>query len=169
VGKYFYFYHLKRETLMLNILGEYDVKLDAKGRLLLPTSYKKQLGKAADEGFVLNRDIFEPCLVLYPLAEWKKISEQLAGLNRFVKKNAVFIRRFNNGATPIELDAAGRILIPKSLIEILGEEKELKVCGNGSRIELWTKKAFDEMNAEELDFAALSEDVMGDKNSNAHE
>ncbi|TXC78882.1 division/cell wall cluster transcriptional repressor MraZ [Luteibaculum oceani] len=146
---------------MLNLLGEYQCKLDAKGRLGLPSGLRKQLGEAEKMGFVLNRDIFEACLVLYPSEEWKKISKQVAGLNRFVKKNAMFIRRFNNGATPVELDASARINMPPRLMEYAGLEKEVIVIGNGERIEIWDKAKYESFMDEDVDFASLSEEVMG--------
>ncbi len=147
---------------MFNLLGEYDCKLDPKGRLMLPVDLRKQLGdQVSKEGFVLNRDIFEKCLVLYPMSEWKKVSAQMAGLNRFIKKNAVFVRRFNNGATPLELDGTGRLLLTKPLAEYAEIEKDVKVVGNGERIEIWSKSAYESMLNEDIDFGALSEDVMG--------
>ena len=149
---------------MLNLLGEYDCKLDVKGRLALPSGLKKQLEEAMLKGFVVNRDIFEKCLVLYPSEEWNKVTSQLGRLNRFVRKNALFIRRFNNGATPLSLDNSGRVLIPKSLMDYASLNKEVKVCGNGERIEIWSKEAYDGMLNEDIDFASLSEEVMGDDN-----
>lgn len=149
---------------MLNLLGEYDCKLDVKGRLALPSGLKKQLEEGLLKSFVVNRDIFEKCLVLYPSDEWKKVTGQLGKLNRFVRKNALFIRRFNNGATPLSLDASGRLLIPKALMDYAGLDKEVKVCGNGERIEIWSKDAYNSMLNEEIDFASLSEEVMGDTN-----
>ncbi len=148
---------------MLNLLGEYDCKLDAKGRLALPSGLKKQLEEHLTKGFVVNRDIFEKCLVIYPSSEWEKVSGQLGKLNRFVRKNALFIRRFNNGATPLGLDNSGRILLPKPLMEYASLEKEVKVCGNGERIEIWSRNSYDSMLNEDIDFASLSEEVMGDK------
>lgn len=154
---------------MFNLLGEYDCKLDPKGRLMLPAGLRSQLDDAAKEGFVLNRDIFEPCLVLYPMREWNKVSTQIAGLNRFIKKNALFIRKFNNGATPIDIDGTGRILIPKPLAQHAAFEKDLKVCGNGERIELWSKANYDSMLNEEIDFGSLSEEVMGTSGNGINE
>ncbi len=148
---------------MISLLGEYDCKMDAKGRIMLPNGLKKQLESMIHEGFVVNRDIHEPCLVLYPQAEWNKVSSQLAKLNRFIKKNALFIRKFNNGATPLTLDGTGRMLIPKALSKTAGLEKEIKVIGNGERIEIWSAANYESMlNSEEFDFSALAEEVMGD-------
>lgn len=150
---------------MINLLGEYDCKLDPKGRLMLPTGLKKQLENLQHEGFVINRDTHEKCLVLYPSSEWQKISKQLAKLNRFIRKNALFIRKFNNGATPVQLDGQGRLLIPKVLGQSAELEKEIKVLGNGERIEIWSKTNYESMlSNEDFDFSALAEEVMGDIN-----
>ena len=101
---------------MLNLLGEYPSTLDAKSRVLLPAALKKQLGGEESKGFVVNRDVFSECLVLYPMEEWNRTSAEVRRLNRFDPENVEFIRRFLNGATPLELDANGRLLIPKSLM-----------------------------------------------------
>lgn len=146
---------------MLNLLGEYHCKLDAKGRVSLPSGLRKQLGEAERLGFVLNRDIFEPCLVLYPMDAWKAISKQVSSLNRFVKKNALFIRRFNNGATPVEMDASARVNIPASLMDYAGISKEVVVVGNGERIEIWDGAKYQQFMEQDVDFASLSEEVMG--------
>lgn len=146
---------------MLNLLGEYDCKLDAKGRIMFPAGLKKQLQDIVHEGFVINRDMFDKCLIVYPLREWQLVSAEIGKLNRFVAKNVKFIRRFNNGATPVELDSTGRMLIPASLSEYASLDKDVKVAGNGDRIEIWSKAAYEAMLAEDIDMAALSEEVMG--------
>jgi len=150
---------------MLNLLGEYDCKLDAKGRLLMPSGLKKQLQDVVRQGFVINRDLFDKCLVLYPMDEWKRVSEEIGALNKFVRKNVVFIRRFNNGATQIDVDSNGRILIPAALSNYAEMDKELKVVGNGDRIELWSKGNYEAMLSEDIDMANLSEEVMGGRSS----
>ena len=146
---------------MLSLLGEYECKLDAKGRFMLPSGLKKQLADVLHAGFVVNRNVFEKCLVLYPMEEWGRIRKQLGRLNRFVKKNEQFVRRFHNGATLVEVDGSGRLLLPKVLTEYAGIMKEIKVCGNGERVEIWDKKAYEQMMKEDIDFAELAEDVMG--------
>ncbi len=148
---------------MISLLGEYDCKMDAKGRIMLPNGLKKQLESLVHEGFVVNRDIHEPCLVVYPQSEWNKVAKQLSKLNRFIKKNALFIRKFNNGATPASLDSTGRILIPKSLSRSANLEREIKVIGNGERIEIWSNNDYNKMlSSEEFNFSELAEEVMGD-------
>lgn len=146
---------------MLNLLGEYDVRLDAKGRLVLPSGLKKQLADVASQGFVINRDVFRPCLVLYPMPEWERTNQMLRRLNRFVEKNMEFIRRFTAGATPLELDGSGRLLLPKALMDEPRMGKDLKLVGLGDRIEVWDKSALAGMRREKVDLTALAEDVMG--------
>lgn len=148
---------------MLNLLGEYDCKCDAKGRIMFPVGLRKQLQEVVHEGFVINRDLFGKCLVLYPMKQWGEVSSKLGKLNRFVAKNVTFIRRFNNGATKVELDSAGRLLLPPALAAYAEIDKDVKVMGNYDRVEIWSRAAYDAMMSEEVDMAALSEDVMGDQ------
>ena len=145
---------------MRNLIGEFECNLDGKGRLMFPAGLRKQLGPDEDR-FVVNRSIFEPCLVLYPWDEWEDITRQLNKLNRFDRKNDRFIRKFRNGATEIELDSSGRILIPKRLKEFAGLQKEVVVFASANKIELWDKANYDEvMNEDQEDFAKLAEEVM---------
>jgi MraZ protein len=146
---------------MANFLGEFECKIDVKGRILLPSNLKKQLSPAAEEKFVVNRG-FEKHLVLYPMNEWKIISEQVNKLNLYVKKNRDFIRRFHNGATELELDNTSRLLIPKPLQEYAGIDRDVVLFAFANRIEVWAKAEYDRMmNEDSGDFASLAEEVMG--------
>lgn len=146
---------------MANFLGEYECKIDAKGRVMLPSALKKQLSPAAQEKFVMNRG-FEKHLVLYPMNEWQTISEEVNKLNLYVKKNRDFVRRFNNGATEIELDNTNRLLFPKRLMEYAGIDKDVILFAYANRIEVWSKAEYDAMmNDDSEDFADLAEEVMG--------
>ena len=98
---------------MIQFLGEYNCKIDAKGRLRLPAQLLKQLGAEAAEGFVLNRG-FEQCLVLYPRQAWDLISSDIQKLNQYVKKNRDFVRYFFRGATELDLDSNSRLLFPRT-------------------------------------------------------
>jgi MraZ protein len=162
-GKIFLHSFLYFQYAMMNLLGEYDCKVDAKGRLMLPSGLKKQLAEIAHEGFVVNRNIFEPCLDIFPMKEWDKVSEKLSSLNRFVRKEALFIRRFLNGATPLSLDVNFRVNLPASLMNYAGITRTVKVLGNNDRIEIWDKEQYEKMLSEEIDFASLAEEVMGNK------
>lgn len=147
---------------MVNLIGTYECKADAKGRLMLPASYKKQLADVLSKGFVLKRSVFQPCLELYPRSEWDILMQKMNKLNRFKKKNNDFIRRFTAGVKEIEVDASGRILIPKDLTAFAGIEKQLVLSSAINIIEIWDKKHY-ELAIEEAtdDFADLAEEVMG--------
>ena len=149
---------------MENLFGTYECKIDAKGRLLLPSLLKKQLAPFLDEGFVLKRSVFEKCLELHTMSEWKSIMTKINKLNRFVKKNADFIRRFTAGVKLIELDGTGRMLVTKDLIDFADIKKEIVLTVTMNNIiEIWDKEKYykDVINAEE-DFGDLAQDVMGD-------
>jgi len=149
---------------MTNFIGEFDCKLDLKGRLMLPSGLRKQLSPEANQSFVVNRG-FEQCLVLYPKNDWDRISAEVNQLNQYVKKNREFIRYFYRGATELSLDSAGRILLPKRL-QTYGEiEKEVVLFGYSDRIEIWDKDKYENLLTDEPeDFANLAEEVMGNKN-----
>ena len=147
---------------MINLLGEYDCKVDAKGRFMFPVGLKKQLGNDVEKGFVVNRNLHQECLVLYPIAEWEKLSFKLGKLNRLIKKNDTFVRKVMGGATPVAFDGAGRLLVPKSLAESALIKKDIKVIGSGGVIEVWNKSKHAEVMGEQNDWEAIAEDVMGD-------
>jgi MraZ protein len=150
------------KTKMLNLLGEYDCKLDAKGRMMLPKGLKKQLEDSLHEGFVINRDLSTKSLVVYPMAVWQQEARLVNRLNKYKAKNREFIRRFNNGATELKLDAQGRLLIPSALLSSAEVDKEVKLLALNDRVELWSKKNYEQMLKEDVDMGALAEDVMGD-------
>lgn len=109
---------------MINLIGTYECKADAKGRVALSAALKKQLAPILQEGFVLKRSVFQPCLELYPMKEWNVLMARVNKLNRFVKKNNDFIRRFTAGVKVVELDASGRLLVPKDLQNFAGITKK---------------------------------------------
>src|SRR5690625_5557188 len=110
---------------MIHLIVKYCGKADAKGRVKLPVGLKRQLDPVAEEGFVLKRSVFQPCLELYPMTKWKEIMHRMAKLNRFTRKNNDFIRRFNAGVRVLEMDSAGRLVIPEDLAEVAGISREL--------------------------------------------
>lgn len=145
----------------MSYLGEYICKLDAKGRLTVPAGLKKQLDNEGREGFVVNRG-FEGCLGLYPHKDWQVVAEKLNKLNLFVAKNRAFVRKFQNGATKLDMDGSGRVLLPKDLMGFGEISKEVVLFAYADRIEIWDKKRYDKLMSEEMeDFAELAEDVMG--------
>lgn len=147
---------------VVNIIGSYECKVDAKGRLALPSGLKKQLLEVVNEGFVLKRSVFHNCLELYPMSEWNAEIAGVNKLNRFVKKNNDFIRMFMAGVKMLEMDASGRIQISKDLINYSGIKKEVVLSSAVNRIEIWDKESYEKVvNNPEVDFAELAEEVMG--------
>lgn len=161
-GGYLYFYITKnRKIRMSHFLGEFDCKLDAKGRLMVPVGLRKQMPDAEREGLVVNRG-FEKHLVIYTRKEWDKIVEDLSKLNQYEKKTREFIRYFTRGATELSLDASGRVLFPKSLLDYAGVGADVILSCQFNKIEVWAKDAYDaQMDNEPENFANLAEDVMG--------
>ncbi|MDC8003197.1 division/cell wall cluster transcriptional repressor MraZ [Aureisphaera galaxeae] len=150
---------------MLNLIGTYECKADVKGRVMVPADLKKQLAPVSGAGFVIKRAVFQPCLELYPMEEWQKLMEKMSGLNRFNRKNNDFIRRFTAGVRTLELDATGRINIPKDLMSFAGIEKELVVSSAINIVEIWDKQKYEQaIDDAANDFADLAEEVMGDAN-----
>lgn len=146
---------------MLNLLGEYEISLDSKGRFLLPSSFRKQLPEGEGERFVLNRG-FENCLTLYPLETWNTIAAQVDGLSDFKPKVREFKRLFRNGASFVDVDSAGRVLVPKMLLEHAGIKKEMVFTAQGNKVELWDKDTYYAyINEHKDNFSDLAEEVTG--------
>lgn len=152
---------------MQHFIGTYECKADTKGRIMLPVALKKQLAQNLAEQFVLKRAVFNNCLELYPIQEWEAMMEKVNQLNRFNKKNNDFIRRFTAGVRLVEVDATGRLLIPKDLVIHAGISKETVISSAVNILEIWDKDCYEEaINEATIDFGALAEDVMGDKDGN---
>jgi MraZ protein len=144
-----------------NLVGSYECKIDAKARLMLPSALKKQLADDLSEGFVLKRSVFQECVEMYPMSEWNALMTKLNGLNRFKKKNNDFIRKFTAGVKQVEVDANGRLLIPKDLVGFAGIQKEIVVASAINIIEIWDKSKYESAISSFEDFADLAEEVMG--------
>lgn len=152
---------------MVNLIGTYECKVDAKGRLMVPAALKKQLSPLLQDGFVLKRSVFQPCLELYPMDEWNKLMQKVNGLNRFKKNNNDFIRRFTAGVKTVEVDANGRLLIPKDLVSFAKIDKEIVLSSAINIIEIWDKDKYENaIDAAADDFADLAEEVMGNDEFN---
>ena len=150
--------------LVINIIGTYECKADAKGRVMFPAALKKQLNKIIDDSFVIKRSVFNQCLEIHPMQEWNKVIGQVNQLNRFVKKNNDFIRSYMAGLKVVEVDSSGRLLIPKDLLSFAGLEKEIVLSSSVNMIEIWDKDNYEFSISETLkDFGNLAEDVMRDR------
>jgi MraZ protein len=147
---------------MTNLIGTYECKADAKGRVMFPSALKKQLQKVIGDGFVIKRSVFNQCLEIHPMNDWNGVVGQVNKLNRFVKKNNDFIRSYMAGLKMVEVDGSGRFLIPKDLISFAGLQKEIVLSSSVNMIEIWDKERYESSVAETLkDFGNLAEEVMG--------
>ncbi|MBW8362586.1 MAG: division/cell wall cluster transcriptional repressor MraZ [Kaistella sp.] len=148
---------------MKNFIGTYECKIDDKGRLKLPSSLVKQMEDFGGDSFVVKRSVFQPCLEVYPMKGWEKLMEKLNKLNRFIKKNADFIRIFTAGVKTVEPDNVGRLQISRDLVQFAGLKKEIVITSAGELFEIWDKEAYENVIAtSEEDFAKQAEEVMGD-------
>ena len=148
---------------MINHLkGEYECKLDAKGRLRLPSALIKQLGSGDNLIFAINRG-FEKNLMFYPKDVWdKKTKEINQRLNNYNRTHRQFIRYFYRGASELVLDNSDRVLIPKGLIEHADLEKEVILFAYQEQVEIWSKENYLlELNREPDDFSQLAHEVFG--------
>jgi MraZ protein len=151
-------------ALMNGFHGEYEATVDAKGRFLLPGGLKKQLPEGEGR-FILNRG-FEKCLTLYPIKSWELIIAKISQLNDFDPKVRQFRRQFLGGATEVELDSAGRLLLPASLKEFADLTKDIVVAAAIDRFEIWDatkyKQLFEDFSSEA--FSNLAHEVMSGVN-----
>ena len=149
---------------MINIIGTYECKADAKGRVMFPAALKKQLQKVLGDGFVIKRSVFNHCLEIHPMQEWNEVVGQVNKLNRFVKKNNDFIRSYMAGLKVVDVDGSGRFLIPKDLLSFAGLQKQIVLSSSVNMIEIWDKDKYESSVAESLkDFGDLAEEVMGNQ------
>jgi MraZ protein len=146
---------------MIGFLGEYEATLDSKGRFLLPVGFKKQLPEEGDDRFVINRG-FEKCLCLYTMKSWELIYAEISKLNDYDPKVRDFRRQYLSGATIVELDSAGRLLVPPNLKGHAGLEKDIVLASAVNKIEIWDKikyqQFFESFSPE--NFSAIANQVM---------
>ncbi|MDY0076728.1 MAG: hypothetical protein RBR87_05570 [Bacteroidales bacterium] len=144
-------------------IGQYQCKLDAKGRLMLPADFKEQLGDLAGEGFVLRPGLFSKCLELYTMSDWVQTQDKLRSLNQFVRSNVELVRKYNAGAKMVKIDGSGRLQIPKNLIDSGGLQKEVVLTSLTVKMELWDKASYDEEinRMDEVAFERLATEKLG--------
>ena len=122
-------------------IGEYQHTLDSKGRVIIPSRFREDLG----DGFVMTKGL-DNCLFLYPKDEWSILEEKLKTLPLTNRDARAFIRFFFSGATECIIDKQGRVLIPSNLREYAKLEKDLVVIGVSTRMEIWSKEEWESYN-----------------------
>ena len=166
LGNFDYFYEVKLAQIMTTFLGDIHCKIEAKGRLLFPSSFKKQL-EIEQTKFVIKKDIYENCLVLYTAQEWSFQIEILRKkLNLYNREHSKFLREFYRDTAELSLDGNGRILIPKRLLELVSIKKEIYMLGLDTKIEIWAKDEYEKFDTNQDEFAELAQNILGNINLN---
>lgn len=157
VGNFIYFYG------MLSFIGDFTCKADSKFRVVVPAPLRRVMTASQQAMFVLRRNIYAPCIDMYPLSEWESMAAGLqARLSPFDRQHARFMRELFRGTSEVEMDANGRILLPKRLLEEIGADKEMVLAGQGSRIEIWEAQAYAREALKGDEFAGLTQWIFED-------
>jgi MraZ protein len=149
---------------MATFIGDYTCKVDAKGRIILPMAFKKQMPAGAQDHFVARKDIFESCLVLYPIDDWNRQIEKIRSrINPYNREHNLFLRNFFKGTAELTLDNNNRLLVPKRLMDLAGIQRDVVLAGQDGRIEMWNADLYEKIGMPSEDFANLAEKLMGNR------
>jgi len=141
--------------------GNIDAKVDEKGRVFVPSSFRKILQREDVQGLIMRRDIFQDCLVLYPQEVWdKQVDAITAKTNMFDRNGRNALRWFVAGAEAVTLDSGGRMLIPKRYLEETGIQNEVRFIGVDDTMEIWSKQKVEAFNSQGKEMAASLELLM---------
>ncbi len=147
---------------MITFIGEYTCKVDAKGRIMLPSAFKKQMPAGTEERFVIKPDVYEPCLIMYPIEEWERLNRIIRrNTNPFNKEHERFIRLYNDGKAELVLDASSRLLIPKRLMDHARATKEVLLEGRDGKIDVWAPDLYAKFKEGVSDLESLTEKILG--------
>ena len=146
---------------MATFIGDYSCKVDVKGRVILPVAFKKQMPADAQDHFVIRKDIFENCLVLYSIEDWNRQLDKIRKrINPYNREHNMFLRNFFKGTAELTLDNNNRMLVPKRLLDQVGVERDVVLAGQDGRIEIWAADIYAKIDMQAEDFANLAEKLM---------
>jgi MraZ protein len=147
---------------MTAFIGDYTCKVDAKGRILLSSALLHQMAPEEKDRFVIKKDIYENCLLLYPIAEWEKQNALIMQkINPYKKEHNQFLREFYKGTAEVQLDSSNRILVPKRLLDLAGITNEVVLAGQYSKIEIWSKAVYEKIGSDENEISRLADKILG--------
>lgn len=130
--------------------------------MIFPSAFKKQMDSTSADQFVVRRDIFENCLVIYTSDDWEiQMTKIRSSINPYNREHNKFLRNFFKGTAELTLDASNRLLIPKKLLHLAEIEKEIVLAGQDGRIELWAANKYEAIDMPADDFADLAEKLLG--------
>ena len=151
---------------MATFIGDYACKVDVKGRIILPMAFKKRMPCDAQDHFVVQKDIFENCLVLYSIEDWnRQVLMIRKRVSRFKREGNAFVRNFFKDSAELLLDNNNRMLVPKKLMDIIGAGRDVVLAGQDGRIEIWAADAYEKIKMPAEDYATLAENLMGEINN----
>ena len=162
-----YFYAEFYPDVMTIFTGEYDCKVDVKGRVMLPVAFRKQMGEMEVYRFVIKKDMYEQCLELYTMEEWERQNGLiLKTIKPYNPEHRQFLRDFRMGAAELECDPTGRILMPGRLLKQAGITNEAVLCGNIGKIEIWSPALYNNSGGDVATKRERAEQIMGDATYN---
>ena len=145
----------------MRFLGNIEAKMDAKGRAFLPAVFRKILQAGSEERLVLRKDVFQPCLVLYPESVWNEQMDALRQrLNRWNKQHQQVFRQFVSEVEVLTLDGNGRFLVPKRYLRMADIEQDVKFVGMGDTIEIWSNAKAEQCQMSPENFGKALEELM---------
>lgn len=147
---------------MSSFIGDYECKVDEKGRVLFPAALRKQVTSASPDRFVVKKDIYEDCLVLYSMEEWGRQNTIIRNsTNPYNREHNRFLREFYRGTAEVALDSSGRLLLPRRLLDMVAIAKEVVLAGMDGKVEIWAKDRYESAQVGSDDFALLADKIMG--------
>ena len=147
---------------MSTFVGDHPCKVDVKGRIILPVALQKQMPADAHDHFVVRKDIFENCLVLYSIEDWNRQLQKIRKrINPYNREHNMFLRNFFRGTAELYLDSNNRMLIPRRLLDLIGAVRDVVLAGQDGRIEIWAADKYEKTELPADDFANLAEKLMG--------
>ena len=147
---------------MTTFIGDISCNIDSKGRVIFPSTFKKQLDMGASGNFVIQKDTHEKCLVVFTLEEFEnRVSVLRKKLNPYNPKHNRLLRQLSLSAIQVSLDGSNRLLIPKDLLQKAEIIKEVRMIGENDKIEIWSKELYENMLSEGDDLTDLVDEILG--------
>lgn len=146
----------------MRFIGNISAKTDTKGRVFMPAAFRKILQAAGEENIVLRKDIFQPCLVIYPESVWNGVMDTMrARLSRWNRKEQQLFRQFVSDVEILSLDSNGRFLIPKRHLQMANIQQEVSLVGMDDTIEIWSTAEMAKQSLPGDEFEKAINDMMG--------
>lgn len=145
---------------MSSFIGDYTCKADSKCRVVVPASLRRVMVASGQSFFVLRKNVFEKCIDMYPMDEWERMLTGLrAKLNLFNAKHVAFLREFCRGTQEVEMDANGRILLPRRMLDEVEIDKDMVFAAQDSLIQIWDVNTYENVAVKPDELGALAEEI----------